>query len=122
MSLRRTFAITARLLAQFRHDPRTLAILFVTPLVLLTLFALLFRADVPDPRVGVLLEGSDAFATSLADSGATMVELQQLLGHRSLQTVQVYTSATDDAVRPRYAIAEPTTPSSLTSEATVVPE
>ncbi|WP_129978239.1 tyrosine-type recombinase/integrase [Rhodococcus sp. Q1] len=39
------------------------------------------------------------FATSLADSGATMVELQQLLGHRSLQTVQVYTSATDDAVR-----------------------
>lgn len=39
------------------------------------------------------------FATSLADSGATMVELQQLLGHRSLQTVQIYTSATDDAVR-----------------------
>ncbi|UYP17272.1 tyrosine-type recombinase/integrase [Rhodococcus sp. Z13] len=39
------------------------------------------------------------FATSLADSGATMVELQQLLGHRSLQTVQVYTSATNDAVR-----------------------
>ncbi|HEX5039179.1 MAG TPA: ABC transporter permease [Candidatus Limnocylindria bacterium] len=68
MSLRRTFAITARLLAQFRHDPRTLAILFVTPLVLLTLFALLFRADVPDPRVGVLLEGSDAFATSLAEA------------------------------------------------------
>ncbi|WP_420753973.1 tyrosine-type recombinase/integrase [Rhodococcus sp. O3] len=39
------------------------------------------------------------FATSLADSGATMVELQQLLGHRSLQTVQIYTSATNDAVR-----------------------
>ncbi len=39
------------------------------------------------------------FATSLADSGATMVELQQLLGHRSLQTVQIYTSATGDAVR-----------------------
>ncbi|MEU5843686.1 tyrosine-type recombinase/integrase [Rhodococcus sp. NPDC047139] len=39
------------------------------------------------------------FATSLADNGATMVELQQLLGHRSLQTVQVYTSATNDAVR-----------------------
>ena len=39
------------------------------------------------------------FATSLADGGATMVELQQLLGHRSLQTVQIYTSATDDAVR-----------------------
>ncbi|TCN50468.1 site-specific recombinase XerD [Rhodococcus sp. SMB37] len=39
------------------------------------------------------------FATSLADNGATMVELQQLLGHRSLQTVQIYTSATNDAVR-----------------------
>ncbi|NLV80063.1 MAG: tyrosine-type recombinase/integrase [Rhodococcus sp.] len=39
------------------------------------------------------------FATSLADSGATMIELQQLLGHRSLQTVQIYTSATNEAVR-----------------------
>ena len=32
MSLRRTFAITGRLMRQFRHDRRTLAILFVTPL------------------------------------------------------------------------------------------
>jgi ABC-2 type transport system permease protein len=68
MSLRRTLAITARLMAQFRHDPRTLAILFVTPLLVLTLFALLFRADVPDPRVGVIVDGSDAFSTNLAEA------------------------------------------------------
>jgi ABC-2 type transport system permease protein len=68
MSWRRTLAITARLLAQFRHDPRTLAILFVTPLIVLSLFAVLFRADVPDPRVGVVLEDGEGLATNIAEA------------------------------------------------------
>ena len=54
MSLRRTFAITGRLMRQFRHDRRTLAILFVTPLLVLALFAALFRTDAPVPTVGVV--------------------------------------------------------------------
>ena len=57
MSLKRTLAITARLLAQFRHDRRTLGILFVTPLVVLGLFALLFKTDAPEPRVGIVADG-----------------------------------------------------------------
>jgi ABC-2 type transport system permease protein len=68
MSWRRTLAITARLMAQFRHDPRTLAILFVTPLIVLSLFAVLFRADVPDPRVGVVLEDGEGIATNIAEA------------------------------------------------------
>ena len=54
MSLRRTLAITGRLMRQFRHDRRTLAILFVTPLLVLALFAALFRTDAPVPSVGVV--------------------------------------------------------------------
>jgi ABC-2 type transport system permease protein len=54
MNLHRTLAITRRLLAQFRHDRRTLAILFVTPLLMLGLFALLLRTDAAAPRVGVV--------------------------------------------------------------------
>jgi ABC-2 type transport system permease protein len=73
MSLRRTFAITARLLAQFRHDHRTLAILFVTPLIVLALFAALFRTDAPDPTVGIVVESDEALidgiATALEDAG-----------------------------------------------------
>jgi ABC-2 type transport system permease protein len=72
MSLRRTFAITARLLAQFRHDHRTLAILFVTPLIVLALFAALFRTDTPDPIVGIVVGNgtlAEPIATALEENG-----------------------------------------------------
>ena len=58
MSMRRALAITARLLAGFRHDPRTLGILFMVPLVMLGLFALLLRHD-PTP-VAVAVVNEDA--------------------------------------------------------------
>ncbi len=54
MSARRTLAITGRLLAQFRHDHRTLGLLLVAPLVILGIFALLFRTDAVLPRVAAL--------------------------------------------------------------------
>ena len=68
MSPRRTLAITIRLLAQFRHDHRTLAILFVTPLLVLGLFALLFRPDTPDPVVGVVIAGEGDFGAAVTDA------------------------------------------------------
>jgi ABC-2 type transport system permease protein len=86
VSIRRTLAITARLLAQFRHDHRTLAILFVTPLIVLGLFALLLRTDAPAPRLGVLADGSGAFATAIGDA---------LAGSDDLEVVDV--DATDEA-------------------------
>ncbi len=73
MSLRRTLAITIRLLEQFRHDRRTLAILFVTPLLVLGLFALLFRTNAPQPSVGVVADRSplpSLIAAALEDSDA----------------------------------------------------
>jgi len=70
MSPRRTLAITVRLLAQFRHDRRTLGILFVTPLLVLGLFAILFEADARAPEVGVVATGglSEPLAAALAES------------------------------------------------------
>jgi ABC-2 type transport system permease protein len=75
MNPRRTFAITRRLLAQFRHDRRTLVILFVTPLVVLGLFALLLRTDTPEPEVGIVSEGSfgDAVAEALEEADEIVV-------------------------------------------------
>lgn len=78
MSLKRTLAITVRLLAQFRHDRRTLGILFVTPLLVLGLFAILFEADARAPGVGIVTDGglSEPIADALADSDAIdVVEL-----------------------------------------------
>jgi ABC-2 type transport system permease protein len=83
MSLKRTLAITARLLTGFRHDHRTLGILFVTPILLLGLFAILFRTDAPVPRVGVV-----------AADGLGAVIAAQLAESDAVETVEV-ASATD---------------------------
>lgn len=68
MSLRRTLAITGRLMSQFRHDHRTLGILFVTPLLVLALFAVLFRTDAPAPDVAVVVTGEAPFGEVVADA------------------------------------------------------
>ena len=56
MSGRRVLAITRRLLDQFRHDRRTLALLFVAPLLILTLFYFLLRGGGGRPAMGVVNE------------------------------------------------------------------
>lgn len=54
MSPRRVRAITRRILAQFRHDRRTLALLFVAPLVIISLLYFLLRGGGSKPAVGVV--------------------------------------------------------------------
>lgn len=70
MSLRRTWAITVRLLQQFRHDHRTLALLFVTPFIVLSLFAVLLRTDDDDLRVGLVTDAGEGVAAAVADAFA----------------------------------------------------
>jgi ABC-2 type transport system permease protein len=67
VSLRRTLAITRRLFSQFRHDRRTLAILFVTPLIVLGLFAALFRSESTPPALGVVQLDSGALGPAIAE-------------------------------------------------------
>jgi len=54
MSPHRIRAITRRILAQFRHDRRTLALLFVAPLVIISLLYFLLRGGGSKPEVGVV--------------------------------------------------------------------
>ncbi len=54
MSARRTLAVTVRLLHQFRRDRRTLALLFVVPLVILALLGYLLRGSATPPKVGLV--------------------------------------------------------------------
>ena len=56
MSGRRVAAITRRLLQQFRRDRRTLALLFVAPLVILGLLGYLIRGSTSSPAVGIANE------------------------------------------------------------------
>ncbi|MGI8608731.1 MAG: ABC transporter permease [Candidatus Dormibacteria bacterium] len=54
MSARRVLAITRRILAQFRRDRRTLALLFVAPLLILTLLNFLLRGGGEQPSLGIV--------------------------------------------------------------------
>src|ERR1700737_4795750 len=54
MKPRRVLAITRRIFSQFRHDRRTLALLFVVPLVILSLLYYLLRGGGGQPAVGVV--------------------------------------------------------------------
>jgi ABC-2 type transport system permease protein len=67
MSMRRALAITRRLLAGFRHDKRTLGILFMVPLVMLGLFALLLRHDPTPVAVAVLNEDAGPLGRAIVE-------------------------------------------------------
>ena len=54
MNPRRVLAITRRIFAQFRRDHRTLALLFVAPIVILSLLYFLLRGGGGQPSVGVV--------------------------------------------------------------------
>lgn len=54
MTPRLTRAVAARILHQFRHDRRTLVLLFVAPIVILALFDILFRGGSTNPSVDVV--------------------------------------------------------------------
>lgn len=56
MSAHRVAAITKRLMQGFRRDHRTLALLFVAPVVILGLLGYLIRGSTSAPAVGVAIE------------------------------------------------------------------
>src|SRR6202521_3674569 len=68
MSGHRIAAITSRLLHQFRRDRRTLALLFVAPLVILGLLGYLIRGSASLPDVGIANEDQGPLGTTIATS------------------------------------------------------
>jgi ABC-2 type transport system permease protein len=68
MSGHRVAAITRRLLQQFRRDRRTLALLFVAPLVILGLLGYLIRGSSSSPAVGIANEDTGPLGAMLASA------------------------------------------------------
>ena len=66
MSARRILAITTRLLEQFRHDRRTLALMFGGPLVILALLGYLLRGGGSVPSMGIVNEDSGPLGSTVA--------------------------------------------------------
>jgi ABC-2 type transport system permease protein len=66
MSGQRVVAITRRLLQQFRRDHRTLALLFVAPIVILGLLGYLIRGSASAPEVGVANDDQGPLGATVA--------------------------------------------------------
>jgi ABC-2 type transport system permease protein len=81
VSLRRTLAISRRIAQQFRRDERTLALLFVAPIVILALLGWVIRDQAPPAgRVAIVNQagplaqlGVDRLATAITDAGLIYV-------------------------------------------------
>jgi ABC-2 type transport system permease protein len=82
MKLSRIAALTRRIVEQFRRDPRTLALLFVVPIVVTALLGWILR-DQSQPEIRAVIVNVDgaassrvaeALATAVTASGATLVE------------------------------------------------
>ena len=68
MSGHRIAAITRRLLQGFRRDRRTLALLFVAPIVILGLLGYLLRGSASTPEVGIANEDTGPGGASVANA------------------------------------------------------
>ena len=68
MSGHRVRAITKRLLQGFRRDRRTVALLFVAPIVILALLGYLMRGSSSSPAVGIANQDSGPIGAMVTDS------------------------------------------------------
>ncbi|HYB59789.1 MAG TPA: ABC transporter permease [Candidatus Acidoferrales bacterium] len=63
----RLFAVTTRVLQDLRNDRRQLALIFVAPLLVITIFGVAFTGDVKDVRVVVVNGDTAAGSSSLSN-------------------------------------------------------
>ena len=60
----RILALVKRIFQQMLRDKRTLALMMVAPLIILTLVHFLFTSNANDPRLGII-DGEEAFVEQL---------------------------------------------------------
>ncbi len=97
----RTRALIVRIIRQFWHDKRTLALMFFAPMLILWLVSMVFNGNTYSPRIG-LVDVPSAFSQKLADAGAdvttyatssdaeTALESQKLDAFIQLQAGEVH--------------------------------
>jgi ABC-2 type transport system permease protein len=74
MSLARTWAVTLRIVRQFRRDPRTLALLFAVPIIVILLVGYLLRTSSGGIKLGFVDETGGTAAPALQALGRTLSE------------------------------------------------
>ena len=108
--MRNAFAIARRVLSQFAHDKRTLALLFVAPIVVLWLLSVLLGSDAYEPRLATVdlpasfqtaLEGQDARIVDTTEAEAERLlranEADAALRMRDDATLELWAEGSDSA-------------------------
>jgi ABC-2 type transport system permease protein len=116
VSGRRVAAITRRLLQQFRRDRRTLALLFVAPIVILGLLGYLIRGSASAPNVGIANQDSGPLGAAVATS---------LANQSGISTTSIAASDGDAKLKDGSLVAYVVLPANFTQEAqagTIAPE
>ncbi|WP_379159671.1 ABC transporter permease [Paenibacillus sp. sgz5001063] len=81
----RVRAITLRILQQFIHDKRTMALMFIAPLLVLSLMSLVFNGEAYEPKIGVS-GAAIPFTSALESQNATVIAYKSAdLGKADLQ-------------------------------------
>lgn len=75
----RIWAIMLRILRQFRRDKRTLALLFIAPLIVLSLMNLVFNGSEYEPNIGVV-SAPNILVDQMKQQQATVVNYESLEG------------------------------------------
>ncbi|GIP36528.1 ABC transporter permease [Paenibacillus sp. J2TS4] len=65
-------ALIVRIIRQFLHDKRTMALLIAAPLLVLSLMYLVFNGDTYEPKLGVV-QMPEALTQSLSTNGASVI-------------------------------------------------
>lgn len=79
----RVFALVKRIFRQMFRDKRTLALLFVAPLLILTLMYFLFNGNTVDPKIGVAGVNSD-LVTAFKEADIKVKEYASVTNHTIL--------------------------------------
>ena len=116
MSGHRIGAITSRILRQFRHDHRTLALLFVAPIVILALIGYLIRGSASLPDVGIANEDQGPMGVTIASS------LEQ---SKKIHAIEIHPADGDAKLKDGSLVAYIVIPADFTQRAqqgTIAPE
>jgi|HigsolmetaAR203D_1030402.scaffolds.fasta_scaffold04536_1 ABC-type multidrug transport system, permease component len=70
-------ALVVRIVLQFLHDKRSLALMFIAPLMILLLMSLIFNGETYSPKLGTYRVPAP-FAAALEDQGAELNEFETL--------------------------------------------
>lgn len=80
----RILALVSRIIQQMFRDKRTLALLFLAPLLVLTLMYFIFNSDEVDSTLGVV-GVNESIIQTLKDSNITVKEYEQLSTQKALE-------------------------------------